>query len=259
MSGIEGRGRKQPGAKSAEGPPTMPQGAKAKKPKTGGRKKSSLEEEMARARIASEIAGWPDDTTLNEDLSAIYLGVSVSLLELGRAKPKNPDNPRGFEGPEMIKIIGQGAVGQNQRVHYKLGALRAYQAKNTSKSSFDSALKAGLLGWTMIQMPFFAKFELRNRQTCAVIRGNAWNMADPRREGLFFELVQEKIQLVSLTSRDAVLSYWDDVGSHQAYAKIGASLWREEVKAVKAAIESADTLTSLPQTRVWSGDSNWGI
>lgn len=259
MSGIEGRGRKQPGAKSAEGPPTMPQGAKAKKPKTGGRKKSSLEEEMARARIASEIAGWPDDTTLNEDLSAIYLGVSVSLLEFGRAKPRDPDNPRGFEGPEMIKIIGKGAVGQNQRVHYKLGALRAYQAKNTSKSSFDSALKAGLLGWTTIQMPFFAKFELRNRQTCAVICGNAWNMTDPRRESLFFELVQEKIQLVSLTSRDAVLSYWDDVGSHQAYAKIGASLWRDEVKAVKAAIESADTLTSLPQTRVWSGDSNWGI
>ena len=98
---------------------------------------------MARARIASEIAGWPDDTTLNEGLSAIYLGVSVSLLESGRAKPKDPDNPRGFEGPEMIKIIGQGAVGQNQRVNYKLGALRAYQAKNTSKSSFDSALKAG--------------------------------------------------------------------------------------------------------------------
>ena len=72
MSGIEGRGRKQPGAKSAEGPPTMPQGAKAKKPKTGGRKKSSLEEEMARARIASEIAGWPDDTTLNEDLALTH-------------------------------------------------------------------------------------------------------------------------------------------------------------------------------------------
>ena len=259
MSGIEGRGKKQPGAKRAAGASTVPQVATVTRPKTGGRKKSSLEEEMARARIASEIAGWPDDTTLNEDLSAIYLGVSVSLLESGRAKPKDPDNPRGFEGPEMIKIIGQGAVGQNQRVNYKLGALRAYQAKNTSKSSFDSALKAGLLGWTTIQLPFFAKFELRNRQACAVICGNAWNIADPRRESLFFELVQEKIQLVSLTSRDAVLSHWDDVDSHQAYAKIGASLWRDEGRAVKAAIENADTLTPRPQIRRWSGDSNWDI
>lgn len=259
MPGTEGRGKKQPGAKRAVGTPPVPQGATAKKPKTGGRKKSSLDEELARARIASEIAGWHDDTTLNEDLAAIYLGVSVSLLESGRARPKDPGDPRGFEGPEMIKIIGKGAVGQNQRVNYKLGALRAYQAKNTSNSSFDSALKAGLLGWTTIQMPFFAKFEMRNREPCAVVCGNAWNLADPRRESLFFELVQEKIQLVSLTSRDAVLSYWDDVGSHQAFAKIGASMWRNEVKAVKAAIENADALTSRQQIRRWSGDSSRGI
>lgn len=256
MSGTEGRGRKQPGAKRAVGAPTPPQGATAKRPKTGGRRKSSLEDEMARARIASEIAGWHDDTTLNEEQAAIFLGVSVSTLEYWRSKPNDPDDPRGFEGPEMIKIIRKGAVGQNQRVHYKLGALRAFQARNTSTSSFDSALKAGLLGWTGTQMPFFATFELRNRQTCVVIRGNAWNMADPRRESLFFEWVEKKIELVSLTSRDAALSYWDDVGSHQAYAKIGASLWRREVKAVKAAIENADTVNHRLQIRRWSGGSN---
>jgi len=257
MPGIEGRGKKQPGAMRAVGAQTVHPGVKAKRPKTGGRRRSSLEEEMVRARIASEIAGWHDDTTLNEEQAAIFLGVSVSTLQYWRSKPNDPDDPRGFEGPEMIKIIGKGAVGQNQRVSYKLGALRAFQAKNTSTSSFDSALKAGLLGWTRIQMPFFAKFELRNRQRCAVICGNAWNMADPRRESLFFEWVQEKIKLVSFTSRDAVLSYWDDVGSHQAYAKIGASLWREEVRAVKAAIENADTLAPLPQVGRWRGSSNW--
>ncbi len=259
MSGIEGRGKKQPGAKRAAGAPTLAHGATAKRPKTGGRRKLSLEEEMVRARIASEIAGFHDDTTLNEEQAAIFLGVSVSTLEYWRSKPNDPDDPRGFEGPEMIKIIGKGAVGQNQRVHYKLGALRAFQKRNTSTSSFDSALKAGLLGWTNAQMPFFAKLELRNRQTCLVICGNAWNMTDPRRESLFFEWVQKKIKLVSLTSRDAALSYWDDLGSHQAYAKIGASLWRDEVRAVKAAIENAETLTSRPQTGVWRGESNWGI
>lgn len=259
MSGIEGRGRKQPGAKRAVGAPTPLQGATAKRPKTGGRRKSSLEEEMARARIASEIASWHDDTTLSEEQAAIFLGVSVSTLERWRSKPNDPNDPRGFEGPEMIKVHGKGAVGQNQRVNYKLGALRAFQAKNTSTSSFDSALKAGLLGWTNAQMPFFAKFELRNRETHVVIRGNAWNMADPRRESLFFEWVDKKIELVSLTSRDAALSYWDDVGSHQAYARIGASLWRDEAKAVKAAIENADTLTPRPQCRGWNGASNWEI
>ena len=257
MSGIERRGKKQPTAKRAAGALTLPHGATAKRPKTGGRRKLSLEEEMVRARIASEIAGFHDDTTLNEEQAAIFLGVSVSTLEYWRSKPNDPDDPRGFEGPQMIKIIGKGAVGQNQRVHYKLGALRAFQAKNTSTSSFDSALKAGLLGWTRVQMPFFAKFELRDRETRVVILGNAWNMADSRRESLFFEWVQKKIELMSFTSRDAVLSYWDDVGSHQAYAKIGASLWRDEVKSVKAAVENADTLTHRPRIRRWSGDRNW--
>ena len=256
MSGNEGRGTKQPSAKRAAGALTLPHGATAKRPKTGGRRKSSLEEEMVRARIASEIAGFHDDTTLNEEQAAIFLGVSVSTLEYWRSKPNDPDDPRGFEGPQMIKIIGKGAVGQNQRVHYKLGALRAFQAKNTSTSSFDSALKAGLLGWTNMQMPFFAKFELRNRETRAVIFGNAWNMADSRRESLFFEWVQKKVELVSCTSREAVLCYWDDVGSHQAYAKIGASLWRDEVRAVKASIESPGTLTFRAQIRRWSGGSN---
>ena len=258
MAGIEVLGKKQPGAKRAAGAPTLPHGATAKRPKTGGRRKLSLEEEMVRARFASEIAGWHDDTTLNEEQAAIFLGVSVSLLEYWRSKRNDPGERRRFEGPEMIKIFGTGAVGQNQRVNYKLGALRAFQARNTSTSSFDSALKAGLLGWTTFQMPFFAKLELRDWQTCVVICGNAWNIADPRRESLFFEWVQKKIELVSFTSRDAVLSYWDDVGSHQAYAKIGASLWRNEVKLVKAAIENAETLTHRPQIRRWSGDSNWG-
>lgn len=157
MSGIEGRGKKKPSAKSAGGAPTVPQAAKVKRPKTGGRKKSSLEEEMARARMASEIAGWHDDTTLNEDLAAIYLGISVGQLGASRAKPRDPNDSRGAEGPPMIKIIGKGAVGQNQQINYKLGALREYQAKNTSNSSFDSALKAGLLGWMTAQVPFLQR------------------------------------------------------------------------------------------------------
>ena len=74
----------------------------------GRQARSSLEEEMVRARIASEIAGFHDDTTLNEEQAAIFLGVSVSTLEYWRSKPNDPDDPRGFEGPQMIKIIGTG-------------------------------------------------------------------------------------------------------------------------------------------------------
>ncbi len=62
--------------------------APAKKQKTGGRVKKSLDQLMSEARIRNEIAGMNDDTTLPEELAAIYLGISVSELAEMRKPPK---------------------------------------------------------------------------------------------------------------------------------------------------------------------------
>ena len=55
--------------------------AGAKKVKTGGRVVKTLEQKMAEGAMASQISGWHDDTTLDEELAAIYVGVSKKKLE----------------------------------------------------------------------------------------------------------------------------------------------------------------------------------
>ena len=211
-----------------------------KKAKTGGRKKASIEEQMAKGRIASEIASWNDDTTLSAELSAIYLGISLKQLGELRVKAKVSDGTRGVEGPKMIKIIDKGSVGQNQPVNYKLGALRIYQAKNTSTNSFDSALNAGLLGWATIQMPFFAQVEVREDRGRKVLLGNAWQLSSPGRERRFQELAEDKIRIVWLTPLEASASRWDDVSKHKAFAKIGLAMMKSEARAVNSAIEGTE-------------------
>lgn len=213
---------------------------KAKKPKTGGRKKKSIEEQLAQARLASDIAALHDDTTISAELAAIYLGISLKQLGSLRSKPKAVDETRGVKGPEMIKIVDKGSVGMNQPVNYKLGTLRDYQKKNTVSTSFESALNAGLLGWATIQMPFFAEKEKREDRGRLLLLGNAWNLSDPNREERFKEAVEDKARIVWLTAMEAATSRWDDLARHKALAKIGLAMMKEEARAVKAALEGTE-------------------
>ena len=220
-----------------------------KKEKTRGRKKSSIEEQLERGKVASQIAPWHDDTTISAELAAIYLGMSLKQLADLRSKPKPSDEPRGVEGPLMVKIVDKGSVGQNQPVNYKLGDLRQYQAKNKSTTSFGAALNAGLLGWTTMQVPFFAKLEKREDRGRKVLHGNAWDASDPRREERFKELVEDKTRIVWLTPMEAAASRWDDLSKHKAFAKIGLALMKGEAMAVKAAIEGTEISTGVAESK----------
>lgn len=114
-----------------------------KRAKTGGRTVKPLSKKMEEARARSEIAGWHDDTTLDTELAALYLCMSVKKLEELRTQSVRASRA-GSGSPAMIKIFDAGAVGQNQPVLYKLGELRRFQQANTSNSSFDAAVAAGL-------------------------------------------------------------------------------------------------------------------
>jgi hypothetical protein len=119
--------------------------AAPKRVKTGGRVVKPLAKKMEEARARAEISTWCDDTTLDTELAALYLCMSVKKLEELRSQSRRA----GIEGsgsPSMIKIIDAKARGQNQPVQYKLGELRRYQAANTSASTFEAAVAAGLYG-----------------------------------------------------------------------------------------------------------------
>jgi hypothetical protein len=210
--------------------------ASAKKSKTGGRVSKTLEQKMAEGEMASKIAGWHDDTTLDEELSAIYLGVSKKALEEMRLaeKTKNDDSAR----LEIIKYIPKGSIGQNQPVHYKLGKLREYQKQNTFSSSFQAAIAAGMAGWCTVPQPFFAELEKRRRATTLIAA--SWDLALNGREGFFERLVKKEIRILWMTSQEAATVRWVNLTSHKAFANAGMEMLRHELQAIEAAIEGTE-------------------
>ena len=231
--------------------------ASAKRPKTGGRVKKPIEQLMAEARIRDELAGMKDDTTLPEELAAIYLCVSVAEMAEQRSTAKGKKaatgskSDAGAKAPriKMIKPIREGAAGQNQKVFYKLGHLRQYQESITVESSFDAAVKAGLYGFVSIHAPFFAQPEKRSDRGRTVVIGKAWDKLDPDWAKRFKDLLDGKLRAVWLTPAEAAASRWASLSAHKAFAKPWLAELKGERLAVKAAIEGTEfgeEITEIP-------------
>lgn len=210
-----------------------------KRVKTGGRppKKSTLEL-IEDAKLRSEIARLDDDTTLPAELAALYLCISMSQLAIFH-KELGGDGGRK-DGPAMIKHIEKGAVGQNQPVYYKLGALRAWEKQNTASTSFEAMKNAGMLGWVSTQAPFFTKTQPAGRKKSLTVLECAWNTASPHREERFKGLVEGAVGLEWMTPAQAAASRWKDVAEHKEFAALWLRLLRNEIEATGAAVEATD-------------------
>ncbi len=208
----------------------------AKKAKTGGRVVKTVEQKMVEGAMASQISGWHDDTTLDEELAAIYMGVSKKKLEeLRLAEEAKEDKSSRLE---IIKIISKGAKGQNQPVQYKLGRLREYQKKHTYSSSFEAAIAAGMAGWCSVLQPFFAELEQRRR--AATLIAPAWDGKRKGRDALFERHAKGELRLVWMTAQEASTSRWSKLSAHKSFAKTGKDMLRKELSAIKAAIEGTE-------------------
>ena len=223
--------------------------APAKKQKTGGRVKKSLDQLMSEARIRNEIAGMNDDTTLPEELAAIYLGISVSELAEMRKPAKRADKSAVASKTtplprlKMLKPIREGAVGQNQKVLYKLGHLRAYQESITVDSSFEAAVVGGLYGFMTIQAPFFAKPETRSDRGRVTLLAKAWDKADPRWAERFKALFDGKLRAVWMTPAEAASCRWANLADHKKFAKPLLAALKNEASGIRAALDATDIAT----------------
>lgn len=230
---------------AAEGQVSKPSPSKPKKPKSGGRVKRSLDEKLALGKARSEISSWNDDTTLDSELSALYLGISEqSLAELpseDENAKKASDKTGEVSGPPVIKIIASGAKGRNQPVQYKLRDLREYQRKIMAPDRFQAVVNAGMAGWCANRHPFFAELEARKQPM--ILAADAWDLARPDREQLFASLADKKLRVVWLTPLEASARRWSDLDAHRKWAGQTLAMLREEAAAVESALE-ATTISS---------------
>ena len=126
----------------------------------------------------------------------------AELAEL-RKPPKAAPSTKGGGEPKparlkMIKPIREGAVGQNQKVVYKLAALREYLSNNTVESSFEAAFNSGMYGFVAMRAPFFAQPERRSDRGRAILIGPAWDRLDPERAGRLRAVLDGKLRAVWL-------------------------------------------------------------
>ncbi|EEP1025764.1 hypothetical protein HAY27_004789, partial [Salmonella enterica] len=94
---------------------------------------------VATLRDLSEVwqlfGNMPDDTTLNVDLAALYLGISVKTLARYR---------QNGGGPEYIQYQSEDSKARNQRVNYLLKDLKVWRDAHKVKNSMEAAQVRGL-------------------------------------------------------------------------------------------------------------------
>ncbi|MGE4240742.1 hypothetical protein [Ramlibacter sp.] len=218
--------------------PLRQEGGAAKKPKTGGRTKKSVDQMLVEARVRNELAPMDDSTDVPATLAAIYLGVSEdTLLELRKPAPERSGGEHGGDGPPFYKVTLPGARGQNQAVMYPLGGLREYKKKRTGVTSHEVAVKSGMLGWVSAREPFFAEPLSTERQARDILIAPAWDFDEPKREELFEALLRGEIRCVWLPPFEAARARWASEARHRSFVKPWLRTMVDEAAAVEAAIE----------------------
>lgn len=96
----------------------------------------------------------PDDSVLNVDLAAVYLGVSVKTLARYR---------QNGGGPEYIQYQAEDSKARNQRINYLLGDLRIWRNNHKVKNSMQAAQVRGLAFTSLIDFTKEHPFVITNK------------------------------------------------------------------------------------------------
>ncbi|EKN3682670.1 hypothetical protein OU500_001073 [Yersinia enterocolitica] len=171
---------------------------------------------VATLRDLSEVwqlfGNMPDDTTLNVELTALYLGISVKTLARYR---------QNGEGPPYIQYQAGNSKARNQRVNYLLGDLRIWRDGYKVVSTMQAAQVRGLAFNSLIdftiEQPFWHidnSAELQNRNK---ILSHALRTPDER----FTLYLKEKRVKIIWTSIEEALSWeWDDLNERQVFNNV---------------------------------------
>lgn len=151
----------------------------------------------------------PHDTTLNVELTALYLGISVKTLARYR---------QNGDGPPYIQYPTGNSKARNQRVNYLLGDLRIWRNGNKVVSTMKAAQVRGLAFNSLIDFtipqPFWQinnSAELQNRNK---ILSHALRTPDERFK---LYLKEERVHIVWVSIEEALSWDWTDLNERQVF------------------------------------------
>lgn len=98
--------------------------------------------------------GMPDETTLNAELTALFLGISIKTLARYR---------QNGGGPPYVQYQSEDSKARNQRVLYVLGDLRVWRDIHKVTSSMHGAQVRGLVFTSLIDFTEEHPFVITNK------------------------------------------------------------------------------------------------
>lgn len=151
----------------------------------------------------------PDDTTLNAELAAIYLGVSPKTLARYR---------QNGGGPEYIQYQEENSKARNQRINYLLKDLKIWRDAHKVKNSMEAAQVRGLAFNSLIDFTLPQPFwhidnsaELQNRNK---ILSHALRTPEERFK---LYLKEERVKITWTSIEEALSWEWADLNERQLF------------------------------------------
>ncbi|HEE0120254.1 TPA: hypothetical protein R6W50_002990 [Citrobacter gillenii] len=171
---------------------------------------------VATLRELSEVwtlfGNMPDDTVLNVELTALYLGISVKTLARYR---------QNGGGPPYIQYQAGNSKARNQRVNYLLGDLRIWRDGYKVVSTMQAAQVRGLAFNSLIDFTIPQPFwhidnsaELQNRNK---ILSHALRTSDER---FTLYLKEERVKIIWTSIEEALSWEWADLNERQVFNNV---------------------------------------
>ncbi|HBV8276653.1 hypothetical protein [Klebsiella pneumoniae] len=168
---------------------------------------------VATLRELSEVwklfGDMPDDTVLNVELTALYLGMSVKTLARYR---------QNGGGPEYIQYQAEDSKARNQRVNYLLGDLRVWRNSHKVKNSMEAAQVRGLafnsLSDFTIPQPFWHIDKDINSNNRNKILSHV--LITPEDKFKIY-LAEKHVNIIWMSIEEALLLEWTDLNERQVF------------------------------------------
>lgn len=194
--------------------------------------RASLERAMAR----NALAGLADETVVESELAALYLGISISTLRriVGKGELKAIKNPEG------------GSTAFNQKALFEMGELRRWREKNKAGGVAEQALLRGLafasISDLAIEQPFWTRRQGRGES----ILGHGLTLPPDVFEGL---LDDPKVGVEWLPWDEALNLPWESAEQRELFEPLYVECLRQALGAAEAGREATLMFIGAPESQ----------
>lgn len=182
-------------------------------------KQEKLKEMLDVFDVIDRIARLSDDVALTTEEAALFIRKSVTSIERMRTNGS---------GPAYIQGGGKSARGTNQKITYRLGALRAWRIENEVSSSMEAAVHRGMAFCSIWDAKIRVPFWSLGGKICGRV------LDDTPDEYLYH---REHLKIIWISSAKAVFRSWAVPEKHRMLVDAYKSALASESGKLQAVLE----------------------